>query len=460
MIQRYGYLSLQVNYLNSFIQNHAYCQKIFSTSHFLAFSIRRPGESIWFYLGRGGEYQGIWLSKSAPAPEIRVQDNLLAYTRKHLSTTWLSIELDSIDRIICINSSYFGKEQKFLYFWNGADSYFIHSYSPSENTFYNVYCSWNFKSFIKFDTSPSSEILFSLFNDVGRKNLPDKALPTLENPTSVAEHQVERYLSKQTLLPENTSDKKKIQKKLYNIKKDLDKLSNFNLLKSYLDAYPQDIPTTLSFGELKLKFPEESTLEQRRNIAYTKLKVWKNHFSLMTDRLRSEESSLSSLKPIIKSEKIIMPIWKVITEIKNTPIAHNINSEAIVEFFLLKDQSITLAIGLNAQGNDLLRSKWANKTDYWFHLSNDISAHVFCKFNCSYQLDQTLFNIIGSLILHKMKSSFIGGQLVYCLARDLRSIKGKPGSVTFKNSKTVQFWQIQNLDSLLVKTNGRLKHPL
>lgn len=458
MIQRYGYLSLQVNYLNSFVQNHAYCQKIFSTPHFLAFSIRRPGESIWFYLGRGGEYQGIWVSKSAPSPEIRVQDTFLSYVRKHLLSTWLSIEIDPYDRIICIHTTYFGKAQKFLYFWSGADSYFIHTFSQENKNDYSVLKSWNFKFPSIMDTCPKTDLLFSYFDEVGRKNLPDKSLPTLDNLQSVAEHQIERYLSKQIFLPENSKDKRKIQKKLENIKRDLEKLSQFNILKSYLDSFPQEIPVLLTFGDLKIKFPENSTIEQRRNLAYSKLKFWKKHYSLMSDRLKNEESNLSSLKPSPKIDKIIKPVWKIKPTNQAIPI-EPISTNSQFEFYFIKDFNIHLAIGLNAHGNDMLRKEWANKSDYWFHLIDDTSPHVFIKFVSTPVFDQRLFNIIGSLIVRKKKSNFLGGQIIYCLTKDLRSVKGKPGSVIYKNVKKVQFWLDQNLDSVIEKINGRLRRP-
>lgn len=446
MIQRYGYLLYQVNHLNSFLQNHGLCQKIFSTPHFLCFSIRRPGESIWVYIGRGGEYQGLWISKTAPPSNARIQDTFLSLIRKHLITPWHLLKLDQLDRIILIKTSYFGKFQSFLYFWNGNDSYFLqHFYNELTNSWV-IHKSWNTKLKIEIENELTETELFEIFNEVGRKNLPDKILPEESSVASVLSHQMERYLVKYTTTNDN-SDKfehsKKHLRKLTNIKKDLEKLSHYNTLKEYLDTNPEAIPDELVFGSLKIKFPLMMNLEQRRNFAFNKLKSWKKNYLFMQDRLTNEQATPTTLQPQ-KVEKIIKPIWRSIDQKKSqasdAAATTQKNNFTNCSFHRIDTFHATIAIGKSATANDQLRNSWSKKTDYWFHLLDMTSAHIFVRPMDDFILSQDFFNFIGSLLLSQSNSTATSANMVYCLAKDLRPVKGQAGSVKYKNEKKVLFF--------------------
>lgn len=441
MIQRYGYLFLQVNYLNSFLQNHGLCQKIFSTAHFLCFGLRRPGETIWLYLGRGGEYQGFWLSKVSPPSTARIQDKFLSLARKHLITPWHSIKLDHFDRIILVKSFYFAKYQYFLMFWNGNDSYFLQHYYNEQSNTWITHKSWNSNDKIENEQELSDTSLFEFFNEVGRKNLPDKLIPEPQGAEATLSYQIERYLSKLNNSQENNLNlpNKKHLKKLSNIKKDLEKLSHFNSLKSFLDTNPMEIPHELIFGELKIKFPKDMNVEQKRNFAFNKLKNWKKNYLFMQERLATEEVVPSAIINI-KQEKVLKPIWKS-TEKKSKPISLSLSvSFHQCEFFDLPNFHAKAALGKSAQANDQLRNSWSNKTDYWFHLTDMPSAHLYIRPLEKFVLSQELFNWVGSTLLAQGKSSMTSGNLLYCLAKDLKPIKGSAGTVRYKNEKRVLFF--------------------
>ena len=72
-------------YNSLFSKNEFYpIQKAYSTPHFLVMQIRFPGKSVVLYIGRGNQYQGIFLSDKLPPTYLRVQDRLLDYLRKYL----------------------------------------------------------------------------------------------------------------------------------------------------------------------------------------------------------------------------------------------------------------------------------------------------------------------------------------------------------------------------------------
>lgn len=397
-------------------------------------------------MGRGGDYQGIWISKVAPPSSARIQDTFLSLTRKHLMTPWESVKLDQLDRIISIKSLYYGKYQYFLYFWNGIESYFLQQYFDNEKSHWVVHKSWDSqnKQFLEYEINEDE--LFLYFDEVGRKNLPDKSLLDAANIQSVFNLQLERYLNKSQINMNSEIVNKKHQRKLSNIKKDLTKLAHFNELKKFLDTNPVFIPLDLVFGELKIKFPPESTLEQRRNLAYIKFKNWKKNFTFMQERLEREESIPVRIKaPSV--EKIIKPIWKspnhAATKKENlTSKLSALNNLDNCKFFTLDQFRVNIAIGKSANANDQLRNSWSKKTDYWFHLADMPSAHLYVRPLDGLVINQDFFNTIGTLLLKESGYTLNSATLLYCFAKDLKAVKGSSGTVKYKNEKRVLFFLV------------------
>ena len=395
-------------------------------------------------MGRGGDYQGLWVTKVAPPSKARIQDAFLALTRKHLITPWESVKLDKLDRIISIKSSFYGQSQYFLFFWGGAQSYFLQHYFEEKSQSWILHKSWDTQNKTFSKDQILEKDLFPYFDDVGRKNLPDKASPDTNTMKSITQLQMEKYLNiieRQSL--DNTLNKKQ-QRKIINIKKDLNKLSVFNELKTYLEKYPLDIPDVLSFGELKIKFPPESSLEQKRNLAFNKLKNWKKNYALMQERLIKEESTPMQQQNTL-AEKIIKPIWKSQSKISSLESKSKKLQKPQMQFenckFLYWEEfKVHIAIGKTAQANDQLRNTWSKKTDYWFHLEGMPSAHLYLRGEGQIMLSKELFERIGELLLTESGYQMISATLIYCQAKDLKSIKGLPGSVRFKNEKRVAFF--------------------
>ena len=441
MIQRYGYLHNQVYHLNSFLQNYGQCQKIYSTPHFLCFSLRRPSESLWIYLGRGGEFQGLWMSKSAPDATLRIQDTFLSLVRKYLISPWNQIILDQLDRIICIKANYFGKFQYFLFFWHGYESYFLQHYFDIDKKLWVLHKSWDSNNKIQFDCEQGLESLFSIFDEVGRRNLNDKTIPSQEESKIASAHQLEIYFAKNLNINQLPQKNPKQLRKIENIKQDLEKLSQFNSLKNYLDTYPENIPDNLNFNGLKIKFAETMSNEQRRNFAFIKLKNWRKNYELMNLRLNNEQQKLKDSPKKPKLDRIIGPVWK---SKKHHTTKTNKTEFTDCLFYKSEKFNVLLAIGKTALANDRLRNSWSIKSDYWFHLTDQPSAHLYVRFLGAINFSMDLLSSIGSILLTQSNLKTTSCNLIYCLAKDLKSIKGQAGAVTFKNEKRIMVFFDKN----------------
>ena len=79
MLQTHQQLKMICEEYNSlFSKNEFYpLQKAYTTPHFLVFIIRFPGQTVALYIGRGNQYQGIFVSTELPPSYLRVQDRLL-----------------------------------------------------------------------------------------------------------------------------------------------------------------------------------------------------------------------------------------------------------------------------------------------------------------------------------------------------------------------------------------------
>jgi len=398
---------------------------------------------LWLCLGRGSSAQGVWLSNQAPPSHLRIQDSFLSLLRKYLITSWKTISLDQFDRIISIEATWWNHPQFFLYFWHGRDSFFIHHYFDEKIQLWTLVLSWEAHTKHTSSTMTSLASLFELFNPVGRKQLSDQTIPDKNITIVNAGVEIDNYWNE--VVKQNpivAKIKKRHLTKIMNIKSDLDILEKLNELEIFLQKHPAMIPAELTFGELRLKFPQESNLEQRRDLAFKKLKHWKGTHVKMKARLEQEQVGNNKAlhvqrKPTtnLSTNKVIRPIWQQ-NKSATKPTVNADNSEQI-ELYKLTQYGATAAVGKNAQGNDYLRNSWAKKNDFWFHLDGQPSTHLYLKAPTTLNFDPILFNTLGSIIIAQTKLNILSATLIYCHAKDLRGVKGYSGMVTFKHEKRV-----------------------
>ena len=105
------------------------------------------------------------------------------------------------------------------------------------------------------------------------------------------------------------------------------------------------------------------------------------------------------------------------------------------EFRVVKTAFGQVAWGLNAQGNDQLRNKWASKDDWWFHLDNHKSAHLIVKSAniLTPQQIETVASILAQV------SGFQGDWIpvIFTQVKNLKAVSGRAGMVVYKKQKHI-----------------------
>ena len=99
--------------------------------------------------------------------------------------------------------------------------------------------------------------------------------------------------------------------------------------------------------------------------------------------------------------------------------------------------NLSLGIGLSSNGNDQLRSDWAKKSDYWFHLDGDKSPHIIIKLK-DLSLTENVFIVVASAMISYSKMDYREANLIYTQVKNLKGVKGASGKVTYKKEKRIR----------------------
>ncbi|MFP5385478.1 MAG: NFACT RNA binding domain-containing protein [Bacteriovoracia bacterium] len=428
MIQYYLDLEKQVKDIKDKSLSEGQIQKIYSTAYYISFSIRAPGKTWFLYLGRGGGHEGIWLHESPPPSEIRRKDNFLEYFRRYLSScSFISVSLDQYDRIIKMDYRKFGKIQSFLWFWKGRKLYFVHYYLDQPESPYKLLLSWRGKAF-----TPGNEVgdLFEYFDEIGRHHDMNHDMQSKE--ISFMDKLLAEEM-KSAAIKESTSAPTFLQRKKENIEGDLRRARQWEKLQNILDK-GQDLDMyELKVGDHKIKFEGELNPYERRNLLFQKIKKLKRGESILRERLGDVEEELAGKKSVkVQDSKIpmIKPIWGEEKQTSLIPVKISPDHYKIYKF-----ENFQVGVGLNSQGNDQLRNKWASREDHWLHLDNLKSSHVIIKLLNNTPLTPDILNTGATIVAYF--SHFIGDwiPIIHTQVKNLKGVSGAAGMVTYKKEK-------------------------
>jgi predicted ribosome quality control (RQC) complex YloA/Tae2 family protein len=430
MIQYYLDLEKQVKVLKENNLNQGQIQKIYSTSFYISITIRALGKNWHILLGRGGGYEGLWLSEHAPQSAIRRKDTFLEYLRKHLSSCgFLGISIDQYDRIIKLDYQKYGQINSILWFWKGRQLYFLHKFQEAPGSPIKLVKSWRGKSAILLDDSIG---LFDQFDEVGRQVEMKHDLFTKDIPEATTLLEEEAKLANIQLV--NSAPQFLLRKK-ENIKEDLRKAKQWEKLQSILDKGDSlENIYELKIDDQKIKFEGELNPFERRNLIYTKIKKLKRGVSILTERLNSVDDELIGKKTIEKKTNqivIIKPVWG---EEKKSPTL-KIDQKESVNYRVYSIEEIQYGVGLNAIGNDQLRNKWANKGDQWIHLDGIKSAHVVVKLPTGRILTAEVLNLAASIVAYFSQYNSDWIPIVHTQVKNLKGVTGNAGMVIYKKEK-------------------------
>ncbi len=440
MIQYYLDLEKQVKNIKEKSLVHGQIQKIYSTAYFISISIRTPGKTWHLYFGRGGGYEGIWLSELPPGAQLRRKDAFLEYLRSHLcSCTFLGLTIDETDRIVALHYQKFGKNNCFFWFWRGRKLYFLHHYLDRHDGPFKLLESWREKSIPS--TEQSASDLFQCFNEIGRKRHMAHDLYSLDRPIEkILEDELKTCSINKNARPHF------LERKKANIEDDLRKARQWEKLQSILEKnVPLEDLYELHVEDQRIKFEGSLNSYERRNLLFQKIKKLKRGESILNARLSSLEEEIqgkSHLRPSIHDIPIIKPAWGVEKTLK---VEQSLKENDEYRVFLF--DRFKIGVGTSAQGNDQLRSKWASREDQWIHLDGLKSAHGVLKINQGI-LTPEILDLGASIVAHF--SHFLGDwiPIIYTQVKNVKGVTGAQGMVTFKKEKHLRCFRVQ-LDDLL-----------
>lgn len=442
MIQYYLDLEKQVKNIREISLSQGQIQKIYSTAYYLSFSLRARGKTWQIYFGRGGGHEGVWLYDVPPPSELRRKDNFLEYLRRHISScSFYELSLDKYDRIVKLDYLKFGELQSFLWFWKGRKLYFLHYYQDQPETSFKLLLSWRGKAF-----TPGIEVrdLFEYFDEIGRSRDMDhnKASTTVPD---IADLLIEEKNA--AALKTMNSKPNFLQRKKENIESDLRKARQWEKLQSILDkGQSLDNVYELKVEDQKIKFEGELNPYERRNLLFQKIKKLKRGENILKERLGLVESELAGKNPQevkVSQIPITKPVWG---EEKATALISPKNQTEDYKVFSL--DGFQVGVGLNAQGNDQLRNKWASKEDHWIHLDGLKSTHVIVKMLNQGTITPDVLNIGASIVAHFSHFNDDWIPVIHTQVKNLKGVSGAAGMVIYKKEKHLRCPRV-NLDNVI-----------
>lgn len=441
MIQYYLDLEKQVKNITEMSLAQGQIQKLYSTAFYISISVRAPGKTWHLFFGRGLGNEGLWLHTHAPPSELRRRDNFLEYLRRHLSAcSFLGVSLDIHDRIVKLDYQKYGTPQSFLWFWKGRKLYFLHYYQDQPEAPFKLLLSWRGKAFI-----PGLELidLFDYFDEIGRhKEMNhDMASDDLSSMDKLIQDELIA-----ANLKDVTSAPNFLQRKKENIEDDLRRTRQWEKLQNILDKGDNlENMYELKVGDHKIKFEGDLNPYERRNLLFQKIKKLKRGENILTLRLGSVEEQIAGKNTIdIKQSTIpiVKPIWgeEKKLQIQTSKAAHD-------EFKVFNLDNFSIGVGLNAQGNDQVRNKWASKEDHWLHLDGLKSSHAIIKLPNNRSITAEHLNMAASIVAYFSHFNSDWIPIIHTQVKNLKGVSGAAGMVIYKKEKHLRCPQ-QNLDHL------------
>lgn len=441
MIQYYLDLEKQVKNIREMSLSEGQIQKIYSTAFYISFSIRAPGKTWNLFFGRGGGQEGVWIHESPPPSVLRRKDTFLEYLRRHISScSFLGLSIDSYDRIVRMDYRKFGEVQSFLWFWKGRKLYFIHYYQDQPESPFKILLSWRGKAFVP---GPELMPLFEYFDEIGRHQdmRHDLSSPKISCMETLLNEEL-----KTSSLKTLSSAPAFLQRKKDNIEDDLRKAKQWEKLQKILDRGDSlDEIYELKVGDHKIKFEGELNPYERRNIVFQKIKKLKRGENILSERLGYVTEELAGKKKTETKQStipIVRPVWG--EEKTAALVAPKQTSD---EFKVFKFDGFQIGVGMNAQGNDQLRNKWAAKEDHWLHLDGLKSTHVILKMDQARPISPEQLNIGASIVAHFSHFNHEWIPIIHTQVKNLKGVSGAAGMVIYKKEKHLRCPQV-NLDYL------------
>lgn len=349
-------------------------------------------------MGRGNQYQGIYLADKIPPTHLRIQDRFLDYVRKYLVNAKLSkITCEKVKMLISLEFKKEGVNKTFYLGWSDRHLYFDQQ-KLDESIGFGVP-----------NESASTRLPWTLEDYLKSKNF--------EESKKVVQKKKEKFLTK----------------KLQNIKNDIEKNSKWRIIEEKLVAEELDLTgTEIMVAQEKIKFPNCKNEWQKKDQIYKKIKKLRKGEEILQARLLETEAEQlkaqsGAVEFSLTKESAIQPCWPAQ---KKNSVRPN-TKENIMNLKLGKFNGV---VGLDSSGNDSIRSG-ENKDNFWFHLDNLKGAHCIVKTNDLTQLSPTDLAAIASMLRDLSHLEITEIPMVFTQLKYVKGIKGSSGKVIINKAK-------------------------
>lgn len=381
-------------------------------------AVRLLGRTKYLYLGRGGGYEGVWISDEKPKSYLRKKNRFLEYLRKHLSSCRLvRLDIPFSDRLVVLEYYKWGKLNKLILFYKGRDLDIIHHYYDEDK--------------IKFFTN--TNIIFSGTELVEKNELQQFFQGDLKNFEEQKENhiKIEDLLIQEETKARNKSSGKKekfLKRKIKNIESDFNKVKVWPKLQEMANNYYiKPFPLDKKVMGIKFSFNDSASEGQKLNIIYNKIKNLQKAEKLLEQRLNDSKEKLAKMNLDENNLKSIIVLPSIQSK------TNNIETKKMYITTMINE--LKIGYGQSAQGNDQLRKEWAYKEDIWFHLENESSPHIIIKDLKISNLREDHFHLVAELMNKIMSDSRTELDLIFTEVKNLKGVKGQPGSVTVKKQR-------------------------
>ena len=403
---------------NKISEIKGYIQSIKSSPFHLSLRIRDK-ETYYLYIPRGSFDCILYKSKNELSAEWRINDQFREKIKHSLKNAKI-IEFKLEKEIIYIKV-FQNKQLKIIFFgYIKSGCFFGVIENKKQYLPYRTKPNYNF-AIDDLDNFLSSELIF-IKNKISLKEL-DK-IKQINEYTQISDIETRLTKNKKHL-------NKKISKKIENISNDIKKLKFATIAKEALSSNTimiNEVEEFFIFENIKIQFKKNQTLFKRRDFIFKKLKAYENAVSLQNKRLIAEMEKVNSLK-INFEDCIVYPIFKIFDSLE-------VNTKNVDGLKFTGPNGEILFIGRNIQENINLKKNWANKNDYWFHLENEASAHGFLRLADGVLLESSLEFVAKTFAIKENKKSI---KLIYNKVKNIKSLKGSPGTIILKNHLTYQY---------------------
>ncbi len=381
--------------------------------------LRFPGRNVALYIGRGNQYEGIFVSDKFPPSYLRVQDRLLDYVRKYLVGTRLGkMEVDEKHFFSLFHFKNDHTDNSFAFGYKDRQLFFVKQNKEE------IYTSWNG------ETSTGKSI----------PSLVDSLLGV--NPTiatnKTTSWTLEQYFTdehkKVSGKPIQKKKEKFLEKKLNNISNDLSDVEKWHLIEEDLLSEELEFDENQNnFHGHKVKFGSHLNKWQKRDVVFGKVKKLKKAEEILKTRLKETDEELSKVKDgefefEVTKEKVIAPLWQSASG--SSKIKHN--TEYNVKSFKIKNFSGM--VSMDAASNDWLRTQ-GSKEHYWFHIEDYPGAHCLIKTDDVSTLNGEDLSAIASMLRDYSQLEITVIPVMYSQLKYVKGIKGAQGKVIVKKPK-------------------------